>query len=44
MNAVQNELNDHLEAAELGRELHNINDFSEWYGNIQNSNFTVLIK
>ncbi len=44
MNAVQNELKDHLEAAELGRELHNINDFLEWYGNIQNSNFTVLIK
>ena len=33
----------HLKAKEVGKKLHNINDFSTWYEAVQNENYTLII-
>lgn len=44
LSAVQNDLNSHNEAMEMGELLHDIDDFNEWYEYTKNSNFTVIVK
>ena len=34
----------HLEAKELGEKISSISDFSDWFGHIQNENYTIIIE